>query len=351
MTNYTKRFPGVDVAKIIAIFLVLVCHVSYRGLDVSHDSLGLAYVHTLIHSVSFSCIDLFALATGFLCLNSKCRYSRLATLWVAAFSWGMIMLVLSTFCPGLNVPCSFFANAALPVLNRQYWFFTSYFMLFLAMPFLNRGIKGLEKREFHHLLAAIAIFLCGYSCLGRGDQFRMCYGYSFVWLCVVYIIGAYIKLYNPITIPPKTCFCLAGAIAFASSFREFLSALFSYEIPGSQFSTISYTSPFTLAVAIFIFMGCLNLTFSERTANLLKKISATTFGIYLIHSQPFVWDVWRYEFHKIKVTSIGNLLLLVSSFSFIAFVSFSLMEHLRLKVFERLGINRLINKIDNILPR
>ena len=354
MSNNAKnqRFPGVDLAKVVAIFFVMVHHVSDCGLDWQCTNLNLAYVHTLIHSVSYSCIDLFALATGFLCVNSKCRYSRLATLWVAAFFWGLTMLAFSKLCLGLDITWKYYLNAALPVLRQQYWFFTAYFMLFLVMPFLNSGIKSITKRELHHLLVAIAIFLCGYSCLGCGDQFQMHSGYSFGWLCVVYVIGAYIRIYSPLKMSPPKCFCVAGVIAFVCCFRQLLSIVISYRIPGDRFCLSAYTSPFTLAIALFIFIGCLNLSFSERIARFLKTAAATTFGIYLIHVQPFVWkNIWHFHLHQIQVGSISKLIVLVTSLSLLTFIAFAIVEHIRLKVFDRLGINRLIGKIDLLFPR
>lgn len=292
-----KRFPGVDLAKIIAIYFVMIHHVSDCGVDVSIGNNACSYVHLLIHSLSYSCIDLFALATGFLCVSSSCKYSRIVNLWLSAFFWGLVML-LACRIVGYSVPLKYFFNAAFPIWRSQYWFLTAYFMMFFFMPFLNKGIKAMSRREFHHLFTVIAIFICGYS-IYSGDLFSLRRGYSFPWLCIVYLIGAYIRIFNPCHWNTSTCFVSAVVVAFITCLRQLISLLIGWRIPGDRFCLVSYVSASTLCIAILIFLGCLKLEIGEKTSRFLKTVSTTTFGIYLIHVQPYVWkNVWHEKFHQ-----------------------------------------------------
>ena len=332
--------------KVVAILFVIILHV-VEHIGCQRSNFEVAYGCRFIKSISVSCINLFALATGFLCINSKCRYSRLVKLWVSAVFWGLIMLVICKFCLELDTPIIFYFHAAFPVMYNQYWFFTAYFLLFLMIPFLNSGVRNMSIAQFRHLFIAIAIFICGYSCWGCGDRFVMHYGYSFAWLCVVYVVGAFIRLHFTAKINSGRCFQLTVLIAFFSGFS----------MPSTNYASgigipCFYTSPFTLAISLLIFLGCLNLRFSEKVAKFLKVVSATTFGIYLIHVQPFVWvNVWLYYLRQVKVESILGLIFAVFSLSFIVFVALVIAEHARIKLFERMGIERLTAKVDRILPR
>lgn len=209
----------------------------------------------------------------------------------------------------------------------------------------------MTKRTYHHLLVAIAIFFCGYSCSGS-DPFALKAGGSFLWLSTVYLIGGYLRLYAPCKWKPTTCFSLAICLAFASCLRQLASVFIGFRIPGDRFGLISYTSPFTLVVAIMIFIGCVNMTYNEKAARFLKAISATTFGVYLIHVQPFVWiHVWCGKLREITISSIPELLIFVGVFSLVAFCGLSLLEYLRIQIFKWIGVNRMIEKIDTILKR
>jgi len=347
-----ERFPGVDLAKIIAIFFVMIHHVSDCGLDVQSGDLTLSYIHRLLHSISYSCIDLFAIATGFLCINSSCRYSRIVSLWVATFFWGITVLLFSQFCLGYSIPFKIYFNALFPVWQDQYWFFTAYFMLFFFMPCLNSSVKNMTKREFQHFLIAIGIFICGYSICSPKDLFGIRNGYSFPWLCIVYLMGAYLRIYPPRKIKPSVCFSLAALIAFATCLRQLVSIIIGFRIPGDRFATISYVSPFTLGVAIMIFLGCINMKIGEKTGRFLKTITATTFGIYLIHAQPFVWEnILRAPLQNIKINTTPQFLIVVFSISILAFIGFALLEYCRLRLFAKIGIDNLIRKIDDYIKR
>lgn len=73
-----SRSPGVDVAKIVAAFLVVINHLSKYGIKVTAPSGGItANILCEIGTLSCTCIDIFALATGYLCIASRCKMSRL----------------------------------------------------------------------------------------------------------------------------------------------------------------------------------------------------------------------------------------------------------------------------------
>lgn len=344
------RFSGVDLAKIIAIYFVMIHHVSDCGIDVINSDFVCLYVHSFIHCISYSCIDIFALATGFLCVNSSCRYSRIVNLWLSAFFWGLTMLTVCCLA-GYSIHWKFFVKAAFPIWRNQYWFLTAYFMLFFFMPFLNKGIKGMSRKEFHHLFAAVAIFICGYS-IYSGDLFSLRRGYSFPWLSIVYVIGAYIRLFNPCQWSASTCFMSAGGIAFITCLRQFISILIGYRIPGDRFCIVSYVSASTLCIAILIFLGCLKIDVGAKVGGLFKNVAATTFGIYLIHVQPFVWNcVWYEKLHQIKITNVSQMIVVVFGIATATFIVFSIFEYLRIKMFKKFGVDCLVAKIDNIIKR
>lgn len=345
-----KRFPGVDVAKIIAIYFVIVVHLLGNGFAFRDGSTRVPCQAILYHTLlglSFSCIDLFALATGYLCIHSNCRYSRIVNLWLAAVFWGVVMLLACSLC-GYSVAGESYLDAVLPIWHDQYWFLSAYFMMFLIMPLMNKAILAMTRKEFRQLFAAVAIFVCGYSMLGA-DVFGLRSGYSFPWLCMVYVIGAYIRLFNPCRWRKLCCFMSAVGIAIATAFAYLSLRHF---LPNVRFSFVSYVSAPTLSIAILIFMGSLQIEFGERMSRIVKAVAATTFGIYLIHVQPFVWrNIWKVGLSRIKIGTAFELILAVAGLSIAVFAVLALLEHLRQVTFERIGLNRVVAKIDTWVSR
>ncbi len=299
-----------------------------------------------------SCIDLFAIATGYLCLTSSCKYSRLLSLWVSAVFWGMAMLVLCDTILGFDVPWKYYVNAAFPILRGQYWFFTAYFMLFFFMPLINKAMLNISRKEFDRLLVAMLLFMGIYSWSGK-DLFYLKHGFSFVWLFSMYLVGGYIRLYDPIRMKPAKCFLIASGLAFLPSVRQLLSIFVGFRIPGDSFGLASYVSPFTIGVAVFIFVGCLHLRIeNQRFVKLITAVSSTTFGIYLMHAQPFVWaKLWLPSMHKIVTYDIAMYMLYALLIPVIAFVVMSCVEYLRIMLFEKAGVHRILSRADDVLSR
>lgn len=244
---------------------------------------------------------------------------------------------------GLPVPNACLVDALFPVFRTQYWFFTAYFMLFFFMPLLNAGIRSLDANEFRRVFIAIFVFLSGYSvlCSGRngGDHFQMHHGFSFAWLAVVYVIGGYIRRFDGhIKFKPMICFAMAFALVALSAVVRLLISAFLPKVAGS-IMLCSYTSPFVLAASILVFVGCINMRFANGASTWLKPVAATSFGVYLIHVQPYVFDnVWYRYLSKIEVSSAVYLVPVILGIGLCAFLAFVALEHLRLCLFRRIGL-------------
>ena len=81
-----------------------------------------------------------------------------------------------------------------PVMYGRYWYFSSYFGMFIFLPVVNKGIQYLNKPEFQLLVISIfGIFVFWYNFLdSKIDFFVINVGCSSFWLLCLYIIGAYI---------------------------------------------------------------------------------------------------------------------------------------------------------------
>ena len=51
------------------------------------------------------------------------------------------------------------------------------------------------------------------------------------------------------------------------------------------------------------------------------------------------------------IESVSQLIAVVVGFSVATFISFAILEHLRLMLFEKCGVNRFVGKIDNMIKR
>ena len=85
-----------------------------------------------------------------------------------------------------------------PVIFVRYWYFSSYFGMYLFLPIINKGVQVLTRKELKLvILSLIAINIIWKDYLRKDfDVFCMNNGNSVLWLLIFYICGTYIGKYN-----------------------------------------------------------------------------------------------------------------------------------------------------------
>ena len=85
-----------------------------------------------------------------------------------------------------------------PVVFQLYWYFTTYFGLYLFLPVINKGIAQLSKYELRLVvMSTLGIFVLwkDYKNM-KPDIFHLNNGLSIIWFLIFYLTGAYIGKYR-----------------------------------------------------------------------------------------------------------------------------------------------------------
>ncbi|MBP5842397.1 hypothetical protein J8137_07645, partial [Lactiplantibacillus plantarum] len=131
-----KRNYGIDIARILSMFMFVVLHNLLQGGVLDFSSLSTAnLVYFYLENLCIIAVNLFALISGYLMVDRKWKWQKLIILWCTVIFWSVVttlgfMAFKGTFNAKLLVK-SFF-----PVLLNQYWYFNGYIVLFLLIPFL-----------------------------------------------------------------------------------------------------------------------------------------------------------------------------------------------------------------------
>ena len=341
-----NRDSGVDAAKILAIVLVIVHHTVDFGFVLPETACGaLKFLWHAVRTVSISCIDLFALATGYLCIRSDGSLKRLPGLWLQAVVTGAAVSVLCLLA-GARPEAYDWMRTFLPVTTGEYWYFTAYFVLCLSMPFVNPGVRDMEKKTLARLLGALFLFVSVPSVLFPGDPFVLRHGYSFAWLLVVYLFGAYWRLHA--ATPPRVSICLGilGLCAVSFLIPSVGKRLLGGPV-GDWFSTFNPvypSSPFVLAITLALFGLCRRVRVeSARTGRVLAALAGLSFGMYLWLVHPVFWRAfWRPLLGTVVVSSIPDFLGKLFGVVAAAFAVAGLLEW---------GRQRLFQAVSGLLPR
>ena len=336
-----NRDYGIDCAKVLAVVFVILHHTIDCGFTMSDTAGGaLKTVWYLLHSVALTCVDLFALVTGYLCVTSNGTHKRLLGLWLQTLVIGLVVSGAVALAGG-SVGARGWMRSIFPVVTGEYWYFTAYVVVCLFMPFVNPGARALDGRIFARLLLAFFLLMSVSSLFVSDDPFVLKSGYSFAWLLVVYLFGAYWRLH--ITKPPSLIACLAvlGVFSFAFLIPSIGKRVFSGEL-GIWFGNVNpvrYTSPFTLGMTLAIFGICRRLSVKSHVVRwMLLSASKKSLGMYLWLVHPVFWHAfWRPRMKAVVIDGLGEFAMYTLLVALCSFMSAWLLECIRQWAFTSVG--------------
>lgn len=347
-----ERNYGIDLLRIVAIYMVLVLHVLGQGgiiWNLSNTSQNYIVAWAL-ELMAFCAVNCYALISGYVGIYSKFKLSNLLLLWtqVALVSIGSLIVFA---CAGVEIGITDLKNACLPVSSGTYWYFTAYFCLYLLMPFLNKFILETDGKILGHLLVALLFLFSVMSTVFSRDMFLVNNGYSAVWLIVLYVVGGVLRKYqNKIKIKTHILICGYFGSVFLTLLSkiviEFLNERFSFELY-DDFILIRYNSPTMIisSVCLVLLFAKMNLT---RIVKAIKLVSPTTFGVYIIHSEPFIWTyIIGGRFANFKELMPVQFVLSVVSVAAIIFILCSVAERCRLWIFKICRVPCLCKKVED----
>ena len=207
------RNESLDVLRCFAMLMIVALHVvGQGGILAKTQSCGfLWYLPSAILQYAFLCaVDVFMLLSGFFGWRSKFRYSRIAMLYLQTLFWSFVLAFFTHwFYPRLawKIP----PLAYIPLFTMYYWFFTSYFIVFFAMPALNSLANAWTRQQFRTCILIFFFLFCiltGNNLIGlqlfRGHQaFLLNNGYSPLWLGYVYFLGAFLGKHGVLALVPE----------------------------------------------------------------------------------------------------------------------------------------------------
>ena len=362
-----KRALNIECFRIVATIFVIILHVLGQGgiLESSVEGGSTYWAAWFLEIMAYCSVNCFALITGYVMVDKNVFAKNIINLWLKVIFYSLIISsVIFVLIPD-SIGLKRIVTSILPITGMQWWYISSYFSLFLTIPFLNAGISCISQKYYRKLLIVILIGVCTISCLLPIDAFTLNNGYSMLWLNVVYLFGAYIRKYDlhkKITAKKSLlCFAVMVILTFVSKLVIFYltSNVFGKVVYDEKL--ISYTSITILLSAIFLFLFFLNIKIdpSEKWSKVLRFFFSASLGTYLIHTHPLVFDFVlkdMFKFIALKNPFVMGLSVLIVSFAIFAICAVidALVNYLfKIAKVEKIGIlientaNSIYSKIFN----
>lgn len=349
----SNRNYGIDLLRLFAMFLVVVLHVLGQG-GILNNTSGVANCFCWLLEISAYCaVDCYALITGYVSyreIENKYHYAKILNFWIAVFFYSIGITLLISFLDCGLVGTKELIKSMLPIVTREYWYVNAYFGLFFIIPWLNKFLRNISKKEFNQLAFILFTIFSIFALFGGyySDIFNLSGGYSLAWLVIVYIFGAWIKkceINKKISIKKWCC------IIFACIMFTWLWKIFS---PLGENLFVSYISFTILFVAIALVSIFSKLKINGYLKKFISFFSPAAFGVYLIHTQSLIWNyLFKNSFLFITYFSLPYIIILVLISAFFVFIVCLFIERIRLCIFNVLKLDKAINiiqdKVDSLI--
>lgn len=90
--------------------------------------------------------------------SSKKLFKRVLNLWCHVIFYTWIILIADIFIKFSPIDKKTFVQSVFPILGNSYWFVTSFFLLMLIVPLLNKIIKTVNRQQLLLILAILILF-------------------------------------------------------------------------------------------------------------------------------------------------------------------------------------------------
>lgn len=342
----SKRKLNLEILRIISMIWIILHHYALHGglFSIENNYIG-KYIAEFIIIGGKLGVNLFVLISAYFLIDSKFKSKKILKLWLEvifySYIFGFIGFVIDKNAVGIKQ----IIKTVIPVLFGEYWFITTYIIMYILSPWTNKLIKSLNKEEHKNLLIILSfVFIIIKAVPGTLDYLVN----NFVWFEYLYLLIAYYKIYNVQITSKKSNSLVIGVLSYlavwiisvvctilSSKFEIFNKGINYFGQQNSIFIVVS-------SIMIFDYFKRLNINDNNKV---IEFFANSSLAVYLVHEQTIFRNVlWN----KILKTSdyyylgIIQISLHIVLSCFIIYLSVSIIDFIRRKFIE----NKIINKLD-----
>lgn len=277
-----KRNYGLELYKVLCMLFVVAFHFSDHGniklscnQEITFNWRFLASARIFGNLCNFG----FMLISGYFLYKKKFEIKKIFKLWLQVWFYSVTLGIVCFVIGTEAFSWKSLIKMLFPFTFNQYWFFSTYIVVYFFFPYLNKLIDSLTKKQYQGLIAvSIGIFsvLCTFAHASwlRGAN-------SIPIFIVLYFIGAYFRKYE-ISMPKRKTIPLAVATIIIEIASLFVTRIVCRYIGKDKLVYfVSGYSILPIATSIILF-----LLFKEikiKHIKLVSFLSSSVFGVYLFH--------------------------------------------------------------------
>jgi len=351
------RQSNFELLRIISMLLIVAHHFSVHG-GMKHDTKKVTVNRLWSQFISIGGkigVNIFVLISGyFLTSSKKVKINKFLKLELQMIFYAVIQYLIGVkLCKFEEFSLKNLKHNIFPVTYGIWWFAQTYVILYLLFPLINGCIHGISRQTHRNYLIVTTMIWCIIPTIFEVNAYSSNF---LIWFGFIYFVAGYLRKYKVAENTKAITWILLG---IGTYILIFLTAVINDYRAISNEKALKYTNYLfdlkmipVLFSALFLFIGFSKLNIKSRAINF---ISATTFGIYLIHDHPMIRHLIWMVIVKVPDFTNSSYLIPFSIFVIVAvFTVCSIIEAIRIYTIERLYmnlVNYISSKLENIITK
>lgn len=337
--KHNQRNSSIELLRIISMIMIVFHHFAVHGgfeWEASNVTIPLFWYNFIIMGGKIG-VDLFVLISGYFLVNSNgnvFNFRRILKFMGQVFFYSISIYVVFGICGLSDIGIKSLIKALFPITFSSWWFASTYFVLYLLHPFLNKLLHCLNKKNYQYLLVMLVV------CWSIIPTFTMSQfqGNSLLWFMTLYAIAGYVKIYGfNNKFKSKHYWKMWGVFSILTYASSVV-----FVVLGVRWNVFaSYSTYFYGQEKLSVLLISLSLFMAFATMKMnyykwINVIASSTFGVYLIHDsgiiRPFLWiDVFKNARYQESLMIIPYSIIVVA----IVYIVCTIIDLIRQMVFEK----------------
>lgn len=354
-----NRLSGIELLKAIAIFLIVLAHmtgtISGSGVDLSHNDYVLnimnstndiqIFILSLFFGLGLLGNDIFFVCSAWFFLdkedsNKKKLFEMIVEIWIIS----IIILIISCIYLGSKLELKMIIRNIFPTIFSNNWYITCYVLFCLIYPYLNKIINSLDKKTLFRFCLVTGFCYIFVNFIDADNYFE--FSRLILWISIYFII-AYLKIYHiDICNNIKLNIIVLLASIASSILLSLITNILGLNIiffSNKLLRWYNHSNPIFILIAISSLNIFKNLKIKNNTINYISSLSMF---VYVIHENLIIRTYYRpmfvdYAYHLLGFSKVILLDILLSLIWFIASLLLSI-------IFDKTIRKFLVNILDNL---
>ncbi len=344
------RSSNIELYRIFVMLLIILHHYLVNSdlflTAMGDPDSGASWIAFVIGAYGKMGINCFVLITGYYMCRKKISLRKYLLLLFEVWFYSILLMIIDQIFGLETINLDAVVYYMFLTQARSIQFVASFLLFYPLIPFLNILIRNLDFAR-HTILISLLLFI--FTIRANIPDYVVSLNYVF-WFCVIYLIGAYLNIYNDrfasFTGDWRKMLAVVLALFVVSVFAVkqgmMLTAVSKEDLVMFNMMDSNKVIPVLLAVVLFLFFKSIRVP-DSRFINLLGK---ATFGILILHTSfgSLIWNTLRPD----QWYGSAFIILHALACALGVFAACAVVDIIRIYLFEKPLFRLIGEKVDHI---